>query len=341
MTSSKKCIVWDLDNTLWDGICLEGDVKVRPAIRDVLSRLDQKGIVHSIASRNEKDIAIKVLHDQNMLHFFVTPKINWLPKTTNIIEISKSLNLSLDSLAFVDDDPFELNQVQFMLPDVLTIDSKDAGQIADMPEFNSGYFTIESKSRREFYQADEKRKQAEHLFSSREEFLISCEMNLTIRLMQQRDIPRVLELMTRTHQLNTTGQIFEKKQLRGIAESRGSENIIFVAELRDKFGWNGIIGTAVIKCRGKNFNIVLFAMSCRILGRGIERAFLATLVKYAIQNGYQEIQAMYKDTGRNSMMRALYQMSGFIQGKELSDQGMIFTTNDKHIPETPRWVEVS
>ena len=147
MPLSKKCVVWDLDNTIWDGICLEGDVTVRPVIRDVISRLDRKGIIHSIASRNEPEIALQVLRDQQLLHFFVTPKINWLPKTTNIIDIAKSLQISLDSVAFVDDDLFELNQIQFMLPDVMTIDSKDAEQIPDMPEFNPGFLTQESKSR--------------------------------------------------------------------------------------------------------------------------------------------------------------------------------------------------
>lgn len=341
MTMSKKCIVWDLDNTLWDGICLEGDVTIRPAIRDAISSLDRRGIIHSIASRNEEDIAMKVLQDQRMIHFFIAPKINWLPKTTNIIDISKALNISLDSIVFVDDDPFELNQVRFMLPDVMTVDSKDAAQLTDMPEFDPTSITMESKSRREFYQAEEKRKEAEQRFSTREEFLFSCKMNLSIRLMNRQDIPRVSELMTRTHQLNTTGQIFEKDKLLEIAQPRSEGEVIYIAELRDKFGWNGIIGTAVINCTGANFRIIFFAMSCRILGRGIERAFLASLVKKAIENGYREVEALYRNTGRNSMMRALYQMSGFKQGKELADQTMVFKINCNQIPETPRWVEVS
>ena len=341
MSLSKKCIVWDLDNTLWDGICLEGDVTLRPAIRDVISRLDRRGIIHSIASRTDEDVAMKVLQDQQMSHFFVTPKINWLPKTTNIVAIIKSLNIYLDSVAFVDDDPFELSQVQFMLPDVMIIDSKDAAHLTDMPEFDPGFITIESKSRRELYQAEEKRKEAEQQFSTREEFLVSCKMNLSIRPMNQQDIPRVSELMTRTHQLNTTGQIFEKKKLLEITQEKSDEEVIYIAELRDKFGWNGIIGTAVINFTAANFRIIFFAMSCRILGRGIERAFLASLVKKANKKGYREVEALYRNTGRNSMMRALYQMSGFTHKKGLADQTMIFKINCSQIPEAPRWVEVS
>ena len=341
MPLSKKCIIWDLDNTLWDGICLEGDVTIRPAIRDVISRLDRRGIIHSIASRSEEDVAMKVLHDQQMIDYFVDPKINWLPKTTNIIAITKALNIPLDSVAFIDDDPFELNQVQFMLPDVMTIDSKDATKLSDMPEFDPGFFTLESKSRREFYQAEEKRKEAEQQFSSREEFLVSCKMNLYIRPMNRKDTPRVTELMTRTHQLNTTGQIFEKDELLEIARHKSEREVIYIAELSDKFGWNGIIGTAVINCTAANFRIIFFALSCRILGRGIEKAFLASLVKKADENGYRKVEALYRSTGRNSMMRALYQMSGFTPGKKLADQTMIFKINCNQIPETPRWVEVS
>jgi FkbH-like protein len=340
MFALRKCIVWDLDNTLWDGICLEGEVTVRPVIRSVISRLDQKGILHSIASRNEKQIAQKVLQDQKLFHFFVAPRINWLPKTTNILDIAKQLRITLDSVAFVDDDPFERDQVRFMLPDVMTIDAKDAAQLPDLREFSPGFLTQESKSRREYYHAEEKRQIDEQKFATREDFLMSCNMRLSIRPMQQKDIPRVLELMTRTHQLNTTGQIFEENQLVQIVSLHDLRYSVFIAEFEDKFGWNGIVGTAVVEKTTNRFRIILFAMSCRILGRGIERAFLASLVKAADKTGHSGIEALYKETGRNSMMRILYQMSGFRQASSLSDQTLIFTLNCDQGIDVPRWVEV-
>jgi FkbH-like protein len=340
MSKSKKCIVWDLDNTLWDGICIEGDVKPRPEIQRVISELDQHGIIHSIASRNEEEVAMKVLENHKLAHFFVVPQINWLPKTTNIVNITEALNISLDSVAFVDDDPFELDQVSFMLPDVMTIPANEASQLSHMQAFNPGYTTEESRSRRQFYQAEEKRKETEQQFASREEFLMSCNMKLSIRTMRKKDIPRVLELMTRTHQLNTTGQIFPEERLLEIMNQNNENEVIFIAELRDKFGWNGIIGTAVIEFTQVYFRILFFAMSCRILGRGIERAFLASLVKEAIKNDYNEIEALYKNTGRNSMMRALYQMSGFKHRNNLPDKTMIFFINHNQIPDIPKWVEV-
>jgi FkbH-like protein len=226
-----------------------------------------------------------------------------------------------------------------MLPDVLTIDSANTSQILGMPEFNPGIVTKESKSRRELYQADEKRKRAEQHFSTREEFLSSCKMELIVRELVHDDIPRVFELMTRTHQMNTTGQIFDRDKLIDLASNNRNEDI-FVAELSDKFGWNGIIGTAVINRIDIHYRIVFFAMSCRILGRGIERAFLAALAQTALHEGYRQMEALFRSTGRNSMMRALYQMSGFTNENTFHDHTMLFKVNCEKIPDAPGWVEV-
>ena len=340
MSAVKKCIVWDLDNTLWDGICLEGKVTTRPEIQRVITELDQKGILHSIASRNEQEPAMQVLHQQGLEHFFVVPQINWLPKSTNIITISEQLNISLDCIAFIDDEPFERAQIAFMLPDVMTIAAEEAGHLPEMPAFDPGFTTMESKSRRDFYQAEIKRREAQRQFSSREDFLMSCRMKLSIRPMCAEDVDRVSELMSRTHQLNTTGMIFDKQKLFRMLTDYNSDYRVFVAELSDKFGWNGIIGTAVVECDLKYYRIIFFALSCRILGRGIERAFLAALVQNAVENGFSETEALYKNTGRNSMMRALYQMSGFVHKNDPAFDTLIYRLNNHHIPAIPKWVEI-
>ncbi|UCC49032.1 MAG: HAD-IIIC family phosphatase, partial [Gemmatimonadota bacterium] len=137
MTSStKKCLIWDLDNTLWDGVCLEGDVRLRPEAVTAITELDRRGILFSIASRGEADISMEQLKAFDLDQYFLVPKVNWLPKTTNIIAIGRELGLSLDDMAFVDDEPFELEQVSMMLPSVLAIDARE---VADLP--NSSAFT--------------------------------------------------------------------------------------------------------------------------------------------------------------------------------------------------------
>ena len=341
MAKLKKCVVWDLDNTVWDGVILEGKVQLRPGIRHVIEQLDKRGIIHSIASRNDHDLAMMILEQNQIAHLFVAPKINWLPKTTNILNISSELNISMDSIAFIDDDPFELSQVRFMLPDILTIEVRDAERMPDMPEFSPGVLTRESRARRTFYQADQERKVAEQRYASRVEFLTSCQMKLAVRPINHDDIPRVLELMTRTHQLNTTGEIFDPYKIRQLATSEQSDELVMAAELTDKFGWSGIIGTAIIRFMKGSFQIQFFAVSCRVLGRGIERTFLLSLIQRAIDKGYKKIEACYRNTGRNSMMRALYQMTGFAASNNPGNGKVLFELRLNQIPEAPPWVEVA
>ena len=144
----KKCIVWDLDNTLWDGVCLEGAVTLREKVAEAIRELDRRGILHSIACRGNEEAAITTLKDFGLEGFFLVPQINWLPKSQNIVRISKVLNLPLNSIAFVDDDRFEREQVAFMLPDVVTIDSRDAHQLPNREEFTAANATRESGERR-------------------------------------------------------------------------------------------------------------------------------------------------------------------------------------------------
>jgi len=340
MSLLRKCVVWDLDNTVWNGVCLEGRVTERREIKEVISRLDQRGILHSIASRNEREPALRLLHEQGLEDFFVAPQINWLPKSSNIVTISEQLNIALDAIAFVDDEAFELEQVGFMLPDVMTISADQACQLAENPAFDPGYSTRESRSRRYFYQTENRRKAAEKKFLTREDFLLSCRMKLTVRPMQEEDINRVSELMTRTHQLNTTGLILDRQKLVDLTPNRAKDQMIFVAELDDKFGWNGIVGSAVVRVTPEHYRIIFFALSCRVLGRGIERAFLHELIQQARESGFDETEALFKNTGRNRMMRALYQMSGFVPSGHLADDTMIFSLKNHYIPVIPKWVEL-
>ena len=146
--------------------------------------------------------------------------------------------------------------------------------------------------------------------------------------------------MSRTHQMNTTGQLFDKEELFQFIDSGKGGHFVYVAELRDKFGWSGIIGTAVIKISLSIWQLKFFAMSCRILGRGIERAFLALLVESAIEHDCTEIEALFKKTGKNRMMRAFYQMSGFNHVSDLSDQTMLFKLQQNQKLDIPNWVKV-
>ena len=341
MSVLKKCIVWDLDNTLWDGVSLEGDVVVREEVIRTIQELDRRGILHSIASRGDEDLAMKVLKERENDGLFLVPKINWLPKSQNIIQISKELQISLDSMAFVDDDPFEREQVAFMLPGVLTIDAQNAALLPLMSDFTPGHVTAEAADRRRFYRTEFQRQDAESSFSTREDFLMSCAMQLKIHPLHEENIPRVIELMTRTHQLNTTGWLLDGNELSDLLHQKSDSVTIAVAELEDRFGSYGIIGAAIMETTPLAWRLNYLAVSCRVLGRGIERAFLVSLLRDAFAGGSVHVEATYRDTGRNRMMRALYQLVGLqVCGTSDNDGGMVFRVDRVDVPEIPSWVRV-
>jgi FkbH-like protein len=341
MTAVKKCIVWDLDNTLWDGVTLEGIVQVREEVIRTIQELDRRGILHSIASRGDEDLTMKVLKELKIDGLFLVPKINWLPKSQNIIQISKELQVSLDSVAFVDDDPFECEQVAFMLPDVWTINAKDIPLLPLMSDFTPEHVTPEAAARRQLYRAEFQRREAENAFSTREDFLISCAMQLKIHPMQEENIPRVVELMTRTHQLNTTGWLLSENELSALLQQRSDSVTITVAELNDRFGSYGIVGTAIMEKNAMTWRLKYLAVSCRVLGRGIERAFLVFLLQQIMARGFTHVEATFRDTGRNKMMRALYQIAGLqIWGTAADDGVIVFRANRGDVPEIPPWVRV-
>ena len=339
---SKKCVVWDLDNTVWDGICLEGNVKPRAEVRRTIKELDDRGILHSIASRGEEDVAMEVLKKYDLFDYFLAPKINWLPKHLNIISIADELGISVDSMVFIDDDEFELEQINFMIPDVVTIEASMASELPQMSIFTPGTITTESKERRQFYHAEQKRKRLETAYPTREAFLKSCAMKLNVHPIYESDIPRALELMTRTHQLNTSGRIFNQNELYEIMNNKSATMKIFVADLNDRFGSYGTIGVAIIEEIGSVWRLIFLAISCRVMGRGIERALLTKLIDKAKIDGLKYAEATFRETGKNKMMRSLYQMMGF-QKWEVNelDQSLIFRLKTKDNPKSPQWVAVT
>ena len=153
-----KCVVWDLDNTVWDGILLEdSEVRLRPQVPHILKTLDERGILLSIASRNDRDAAMAKLREMGLDDYFLYPQINWNSKASSVAQIAKDLNLALDASAFVDDQPFEREEVAFSHPGVLCVDSAVLDDFLDRPELNPRFITEDSRLRRRMYQADIRR----------------------------------------------------------------------------------------------------------------------------------------------------------------------------------------
>ena len=147
-----KCLVWDLDNTIWTGTLLEKDsCRLQPEVESILQELDERGILLSVASANDADLVVPFLNKKGIYHYFLHPQINWLNKVKNIQVITKKLNLALNSVGFIDDEPYELEQVRQLLPEVRTYQAKDYRDLVKRPEFSPQFVTQESKQRRKMY----------------------------------------------------------------------------------------------------------------------------------------------------------------------------------------------
>ncbi len=305
-----KCIVWDLDNTLWDGVLLEDEeVKLRSNVLNIIIELDKRGIIHSIASKNDYATAMQKLKEFDIEQYFLYPQINWNAKSESIKTISQALNMGLNTFAFIDDLLFELNEVQSELPEVLLINAEHVSDLLTKEEFIPNFITEDSKLRRQMYLNDFKRNQVEREYCGpKEGFLASLCMKFAIKEAELEDLQRVEELTLRTHQLNTTGYTYSYNELCNLIHS--DKHKILVSSLEDKFGTYGKIGIALIQCEEKVWTIKLLLMSCRVMSRGVGSILINYIINLARQ-AKVELQAEFIHNNVNRMMYVTYKFSGF------------------------------
>lgn len=311
-----KCIVWDLDNTLWDGVLLEdSDVILKPDVAEHIKRLDKMGVLHSIASKNDHETAIAKLREFGLEEFFLYPQINWNAKSESIRKIAKALNLGLSAFAFVDDQEFERAEVAHTVTDVTVIDVVDLDFELEKPDYIPRFVTDESAQRRGMYQAQIARDELEGDFvGTNEEFLASLEMTFTIEPARREDLQRAEELTVRTNQLNSTGRTYSYDELDALRES--DDHLLLVASLTDKFGSYGKIGLALVE-KGAVWHLRMMLMSCRVMSRGVGMVMLNHIMGLAKGAGV-DVQADFVETGRNRMMQITYAFAGF---HEVSREG--------------------
>lgn len=314
-----KCVIWDLDDTLWKGTLLEdGEVVVKDEIVEVLRTLDERGILNSVASRNDHVAAMERIAGAGLNTMFVYPQISWRPKSESVAEIARQLNIGMDSLAFVDDQPFELAEVTFALPDVLAVPAEVIGMVVNsQPAFYPRFITDESSQRRHFYLADAARKAVEEDFSgTSEEFLAT--LNMTFRIWQARakDLRRAEDLTVRTHQLNSTGRTYSYEELDHLRQ-RG-DHLVLMASLEDRFGSYGTIGLAVVQLETQQWYLRLILMSCRVVSRGVGTVMLNHIIRLA-KEARVTLRGEFVDNGRNRMMYISYKFLGFDEASRVGN----------------------
>ena len=334
-----KCVVWDLDDTLWTGILAEDpDVMLRPGVADIIRTLDERGILHSIASRNDAAQAMAKLAEFGLEQYFIYPQINWGAKSASIGTIAESINIGIDTLAFVDDEPFERDEVQSVHPEVLCLGANEVKCLADRPELMPRFITDESRHRREMLQADIVRNQAEAAFEGpQDQFLASLDMHLRIYPAQESDLKRAEELTLRTNQLNTTGRTYSYEELDALRQS--SEHHLWVANLTDKYGNHGAIGLTLIEDLKSEWWIRLHLMSCRVMNRGVGGVVINYIRNRAREEGVRLVAEMILND-RNRMMYMTYKFSHF---REIDREGdlIIFENDLVPVQAYPEYMRIS
>jgi FkbH-like protein len=334
-----KCIVWDLDNTIWDGVLLESDeVQLKPGIRNVLEALDGRGILHSIASKNNHEDAFLKLKEFGIDHYFLYPKINWNAKSASIAEIQANLNFGMDAIAFIDDQEFEREEVKSQHPDVLFFDAMEYERLLIHQRCNPRFITEDSRNRRLMYHSDIVRNSAEQEYRGpKEEFLASLKMEFIISEAKEEDLKRAEELTVRTNQLNATGRTYDYDELNAFRLSE--DHRLLVCELTDKYGSYGKIGLALVQIREDAWHVRLLLMSCRVMARGVGTILLTHIMNEAKASG-KRLLADFRQTTRNRMMWVAYKFANFVEVEK--DGDCLLLGNDlSQIQQFPGYITIT
>lgn len=322
-----KVVVWDLDGTLWPGVALESEavpVPYRAAVA-ALDTLAARGILLAIASRNPAEVGA-VVAAAGLAERFVAAEYGWGRKADALRRIADELDVGLDTLAFVDDDPLERADVERTLPEVTVLAPDEVTDALDWPELGAGPVTAAGLSRLDSYRQRERRRSARAEFAgSDEDFLRWCGLRATVRLATATDRDRLVELARRTTQYNSTGVSLP-------------DGPALVLELTDRFGDDGLVGVAPVP-DGPEWTVDLVAVSCRAGGRGGLPLLLTALARLASARGARRVLVPCRLTERNVPVRLGLKQAGFAAVSRSGDAAL-YGLDVVAPPSYPDWVDV-
>lgn len=327
----KKCLILDLDNTLWGGIIGDDGIegiqlghglgigKAFTEFQMWVKKLKQRGIIICVASKNNEETAKEPFekHPDMVLKLsdIAVFQANWETKVDNIRTIQSILNISFDSMVFLDDNPFERNMVREHIPGITVPElPEDPGEYLEylysLNLFETASYSQADKDRTKQYQIEAQRVSLQKTFSNESDFLKSLDMVSTVSGFTKFNIPRVAQLSQRSNQFNLRTIRYTEADISALAEDPNVIDLCFTLE--DKFGDNGLIAVIIMK---KQDDETLFVdtwfMSCRVLKRGMENFTLNTMVEYARKKGYKRIVGEYLPTPKNKMVEQHYLNLGF------------------------------
>ena len=355
---TKKCVVVDLDGTLWGGIVGELGVEgvalgpTAPGIEFMdfqrgLLELTRRGILLAVCSKNNPDDALQVIrtHPHMVLReeHFAAMRINWKNKAENILEIAQELNIGVDSLVFFDDSPNERELIRQMLPEVLTVDlPRDPAlyrrMLEDMTDFDLLALTKEDEMRAAQYQANARRQAARGTAVSLEEYLQSLEIQVAIDPARREVLNRVVQLFNKTNQFNLTTKRYQAVDVVRFMDS--DDVCIYDLRAADRFGDHGLVGAAVVCKEREEWRIDSLLMSCRVMGLGVETAFLARIYTDAAAKGVVRLIGEYIQSKKNQCVAEFYPQHGFALIKDENGRQEWNLDIPTAIVRTPPWIQL-
>jgi FkbH-like protein len=310
-----KCVAWDLDNTFWEGILIEsGPEGVTPRKRalELVKALDERGILQTIASKNDYEVAWPVLEELGLADYFLYPAIHWGPKSASLRQIAQELNINVDTFAFIDDSVFEREEVAAALPQVRIYDETTLDELLARPEFDIEV-SAESSARRLSYLAEAKRKRISQNYGDEyEHFLRDCAM--TARIFEPKDeahVARCLELLQRSNQLNLSTYRYKRDELDDVLAS--ADSLCVALAVDDRFGNYGTVGFARVDVDGVQPVLRDWVASCRVAKKKVENAWFQWLVELLRAQGHERLEARFLPTDRNGVLKSILDEVGFIE----------------------------
>jgi len=361
-SKTKKCLVLDLDNTLWGGIVGESglmgiglgptsDGRSFLEFQKYLLALHNRGVILAVNSKNNFDDAMDVI--QNHPHMvlkkehFAAIRINWNDKVSNLKSIADEINIGLDSLVFLDDDPVNRDMVRELLPEVEVVDlPKDFSHyvrtLQDITYFETLILTSEDRDKGKMYQADRLRRELATSSSDIADYLRLLNMQVSIAQSAEDTIPRIAQLTQKTNQFNLTTRRYTEEK---ITEFHLSDNYeVYSISVTDKYGDNGLTGVAIIEKRtvGNSWHIDSFLLSCRVLGRCIEDVLMTHIKTAARDSGASFVTGEFIPTKKNMPAGNLFKEAGYskISDKDGIENWQYDLDNEFHFPDFIEYIIV-
>src|SRR5450756_1818688 len=352
-----KCVAVDLDNTLWGGVIGEDGMNgIRlgaeypgaafQELQRALLDLKRRGILLAVCSKNNPADAMEALNGHPGMVLrprdFAAMRINWNEKARSLREIAAELNIGLDTIAFVDDNPVERKQVREQAPEAIVIHLPQdpmgyAQAVRDCPWLERLTLSEEDRQRGEYYAAQRERVELERSVTSKEDFYRGLEQVAEIAPVNAQTLARVSQLTQKTNQFNLTTRRYTEQQVAEMADSPGWR--VWSLRVNGRYADNGLVGVAIARVNGEVCEIDSFLMSCRVIGRTLETALLAHLAADAREWGAKILQGWFLATKKNAPAREFYRDHGF-EVAERTEEGVLWRLDlQKTEIRTPEWIK--